>query len=118
VDKPPAADERLREISVGTAPAARGRGLARAVVAAAGRAVLYKHAVDNAVVPDRQAGVEYGEDDTAPSGPATARRPDAPAEAGSETLAPPGGVARRRLSRPGCPRAPGCGWRQRRRRGR
>jgi GNAT superfamily N-acetyltransferase len=137
-------DERLREISVGTAAAARGRGLARSVVAAAaravlaeGRAVLYNHAVDNdasarvaesvglhelgryhAVVPDRQAGVEYGEDDTAPSGPATARRPDAPAEAGSETLAPPGGVARRRLSRPGCPRAPGCGWRQRRRRGR
>jgi GNAT superfamily N-acetyltransferase len=84
-------DERLREISVGTAPAARGRGLARSVVAAAaravlaeGRAVLYNHAVDNdasarvaesvglhelgryhAVVPDRQAGVEYGEDDTA-----------------------------------------------------
>jgi RimJ/RimL family protein N-acetyltransferase len=84
-------DERLREISVGTAPSARGRGLARSVVAAAarfvlaeGRAVLYNHAVDNdasarvaeavglhelgnyhAVVPDRRAAVEYGEDDTA-----------------------------------------------------
>ncbi len=84
-------DERLREISVGTAPSARGRGLARSVVAAAarsvlaeGRAVLYNHAVDNdasarvaesvglhelgtyhAVVPDRRAGAEYGEDDTA-----------------------------------------------------
>jgi GNAT superfamily N-acetyltransferase len=84
-------DERLREISVGTAPAARGRGLARSVVAAAarsvlaeGRAVLYNHAVDNdvsarvaesvglhelgryhAVVPDRRYGIEYGEDDTA-----------------------------------------------------
>lgn len=47
-------DERLREISVGTDEAARGRGLARAVVAAAaravlaeGRAVLYNHEVDN-----------------------------------------------------------------------
>jgi RimJ/RimL family protein N-acetyltransferase len=84
-------DERLREISVGTAPAARGRGLARSVVAAAarsvlaeGRAVLYNHAVDNdtsarvaesvglhelgryhGVVPDRRYGIEYGEDDTA-----------------------------------------------------
>jgi GNAT superfamily N-acetyltransferase len=84
-------DERLREISVGTAPSARGRGLARSVVAAAarfvlaeGRAVLYNHAIDNdasahvaesvglhelgsyhAVVPDRRAGIEYGEDDTA-----------------------------------------------------
>jgi GNAT superfamily N-acetyltransferase len=84
-------DDRLREISVGTAPGARGRGLARSVVAAAarsvlaeGRAVLYNHAVDNdasarvaesvglhelgryhAVVPDRRYGVEYGEDDTA-----------------------------------------------------
>jgi GNAT superfamily N-acetyltransferase len=84
-------DERLREISVGTAPAARGRGLARSVVAAAarsvlasGRAVLYNHAVDNdssarvaesvglhelgryhAVVPDRSAAIEYGKDDTA-----------------------------------------------------
>jgi GNAT superfamily N-acetyltransferase len=84
-------DERLREISVGTAPAARGRGLARSVVAAAarsvlaeGRAVLYNHAVDNdasarvaesvglhelgryhAVVPDRRAAIEYGKDDTA-----------------------------------------------------
>jgi L-amino acid N-acyltransferase YncA len=43
-------DERLREISVGTAEAARGRGLAKAVTAAAaravlaeGRAVLYNH---------------------------------------------------------------------------
>jgi hypothetical protein len=84
-------DDRLREISVGTAPEARGRGLARSVVAAAarsvlaeGRAVLYNHAVDNdasarvaesvglhvlgtyhAVVPDRPAAIEYGEDDTA-----------------------------------------------------
>jgi GNAT acetyltransferase len=84
-------DERLREISVGTATAARGRGLARSVVAAAarsvlaeGRAVLYNHAVDNdasarvaesvglhelgryhGVVPDRRYGIEYGEDDTA-----------------------------------------------------
>ena len=82
-------DERLREISVGTAEAARGRGLARSVVAAAaraalaeGRAVLYNHAADNhasarvaeavglhevyryyAVVADRQLGAEYGEDD-------------------------------------------------------
>jgi GNAT superfamily N-acetyltransferase len=84
-------DDRLREISVGTAPAARGRGLARSVVAAAarfvlaeGRVVLYNHAVDNdssarvaesvglhelgryhAVVPDRPSGIKYGEDDTA-----------------------------------------------------
>jgi GNAT superfamily N-acetyltransferase len=43
-------DDRLREISVGTSEAARGRGLAKAVVAAAaqavlaeGRAVLYNH---------------------------------------------------------------------------
>lgn len=83
-------DERLREISVGTVEAARGRGLARAVVAAAarhvlaeGRAVLYNHALDNyasarvaeavglhelgryhAIVPDRRLGAEYGEDDT------------------------------------------------------
>jgi RimJ/RimL family protein N-acetyltransferase len=48
-------DERLREISVGTAEAARGRGLAKAVTAAAaravlaeGRAVLYNHDPDNA----------------------------------------------------------------------
>ena len=47
-------DDRLREISVGTDETARGRGLARAVVAAAaravlaeGRAVLYNHEVDN-----------------------------------------------------------------------
>ncbi|HEY2960014.1 MAG TPA: GNAT family N-acetyltransferase [Actinomycetota bacterium] len=84
-------DDRLREISVGTAAEARGRGLARAVVAAAarfvlaeGRAVLYNHAVDNdasarvaeavglhvlgtyrAVVADRPAAIEYGKDDTA-----------------------------------------------------
>ncbi len=82
-------DDRLREISVGTAEAARGRGLGRAVVAAAartvlseGRAVLYNHAPDNyasarvaesvglhefgryhAIVPDRRLGAEYGEDD-------------------------------------------------------
>jgi GNAT superfamily N-acetyltransferase len=87
-------DDRLREIAVGTAEAARGRGLARAVVAAAaravlteGRAVLYNHAEDNfasakvaeavglhefgryyAVVPDRRLGAEFGEDD------ATAKR--------------------------------------------
>jgi RimJ/RimL family protein N-acetyltransferase len=43
-------DDRLREISVGTSQAARGRGLAKAVTAAAaravlaeGRAVLYNH---------------------------------------------------------------------------
>ena len=48
-------DGRLREISVGTAEAARGRGLAKAVTAAAaravlaeGRAVLYNHDPDNA----------------------------------------------------------------------
>jgi L-amino acid N-acyltransferase YncA len=48
-------DDRLREISVGTAEAARGRGLAKAVTAAAaravlaeGRAVLYNHDPDNA----------------------------------------------------------------------
>jgi hypothetical protein len=48
-------DDRLREIAVGTAEAARGRHLARAVVAAAaravlaeGRAVLYNHDEDNA----------------------------------------------------------------------
>jgi len=84
-------DDRLREIAVGTAEVARGRGLARAVVAAAaravlaeGRAVLYNHAEDNyasakvaesvglhefgryhAVVPDRRLGAEFGEDDTA-----------------------------------------------------
>jgi hypothetical protein len=47
-------DDRLREISVGTAEAARGRGLAKAVTAAAaravlaeGRAVLYNHDPDN-----------------------------------------------------------------------
>jgi RimJ/RimL family protein N-acetyltransferase len=47
-------DERLREISVGTADAARGRGLAKAVTAAAaravlaeGRAVLYNHDPEN-----------------------------------------------------------------------
>jgi L-amino acid N-acyltransferase YncA len=47
-------DDRLREISVGTSEAARGRGLAKAVVAAAaravlaeGRAVLYNHDPDN-----------------------------------------------------------------------
>lgn len=47
-------DDRIREISVGTDEAARGRGLARAVVAAAaravlaeGRAVLYNHELDN-----------------------------------------------------------------------
>src|SRR6266545_1355641 len=94
-------DERLREISVGTAPSARGRGLARAVVAAAARfvlaedrAVLYNHAVDNdvsarvaesvglhelgtyhAVVPDRRAGIEYGEDDTAAERAGFRRRP-------------------------------------------
>jgi len=84
-------DDRLREISVGTAEAARGRGLARSVVAAAaravlaeGRAVLYNHDPDNhasakvaesvglhelgryhAVVTDRRAGADYSEDDTA-----------------------------------------------------
>ena len=94
-------DERLREISVGTAPSARGRGLARSVVAAAarsvlaeGRAVLYNHAIDNdasarvaeavglhelgsyhAVVPDRRAGIEYGEDDTAAERAGFRRRP-------------------------------------------
>jgi GNAT superfamily N-acetyltransferase len=82
-------DDRLREISVGTAERARGRGLARSVVAAAaravlaeGRAVLYNHAPDNhasarvaeavglhelgryhAVVPDRRLAAEFGEDD-------------------------------------------------------
>jgi GNAT superfamily N-acetyltransferase len=47
-------DDRLREISVGTAEAARGRGLAKAVTAAAaravlaeGRAVLYNHDASN-----------------------------------------------------------------------
>jgi hypothetical protein len=47
-------DDRLREIAVGTTEAARGRGLAKAVVAAAaravlaeGRAVLYNHDEDN-----------------------------------------------------------------------
>jgi GNAT superfamily N-acetyltransferase len=47
-------DDRLREISVGTSEAARGRGLAKAVTAAAaravlaeGRAVLYNHDPDN-----------------------------------------------------------------------
>jgi L-amino acid N-acyltransferase YncA len=47
-------DDRLREISVGTAEAARGRGLAKAVTAAAaravlaeGRAVLYNHDAAN-----------------------------------------------------------------------
>jgi RimJ/RimL family protein N-acetyltransferase len=84
-------DDRLREISVGTAEAARGRGLARSVVAAAaraalaeGRAVLYNHDPDNhasakvaesvglhelgryhVVVIDRSAGADYSEDDTA-----------------------------------------------------
>jgi L-amino acid N-acyltransferase YncA len=84
-------DDRLREISVGTAEAARGRGLARSVVAAAaravlaeGRAVLYNHDPDNhasakvaesvglhelgryhVVVSDRRLGADYSEDDTA-----------------------------------------------------
>jgi L-amino acid N-acyltransferase YncA len=47
-------DDRLREISVGTSEAARGRGLAKAVTAAAaravlaeGRAVLYNHDTSN-----------------------------------------------------------------------
>jgi RimJ/RimL family protein N-acetyltransferase len=47
-------DDRLREISVGTSAAARGRGLAKAVTAAAaravlaeGRAVLYNHDPEN-----------------------------------------------------------------------
>jgi RimJ/RimL family protein N-acetyltransferase len=47
-------DDRLREISVGTAEEARGRGLAKAVTAAAaravlaeGRAVLYNHDPEN-----------------------------------------------------------------------
>jgi L-amino acid N-acyltransferase YncA len=47
-------DDRLREISVGTSEAARGRGLAKAVTAAAaravlaeGRAILYNHDPDN-----------------------------------------------------------------------
>ena len=47
-------DDRLREISVGTAEEARGRGLAKAVTAAAaravlaeGRAVLYNHDAEN-----------------------------------------------------------------------
>jgi RimJ/RimL family protein N-acetyltransferase len=47
-------DDRLREISVGTDEAARGRGLAKAVTAAAaravlaeGRAVLYNHDATN-----------------------------------------------------------------------
>jgi RimJ/RimL family protein N-acetyltransferase len=83
-------DDRVREISVGTAERARGRGLARSVVSAAaravlaeGRAVLYNHAPDNyasakvaeavglhefgryhAVVPDRSIGIEFGEDDS------------------------------------------------------
>src|SRR5919198_1471674 len=81
-------DERLREISVGTAPSARGRGLARSVVAAAarfvlaeGRAVLYNHALDNdasarvaeavglhefgrfhVIAGDPRTGADYGED--------------------------------------------------------
>jgi hypothetical protein len=69
-------DDRLREISVGTAEAARGRGLARSVV--------YNHDPDNhasarvaesvglhelgrfhVVVTDRTAGADYSEDDTA-----------------------------------------------------
>jgi len=88
-------DERLREISVGTAEEARGRGLARSVVAAAaravlaeGRAVLYNHDPDNhpsarvaesvglhelgryhVVVADRAAGADYSEDDTADQRP-------------------------------------------------
>ncbi len=83
-------DDRLREISVGTSERARGRGLARSVVAAAarsvlaeGRAVLYNHAPDNyasakvaeavglrefgryhAIVPDRTIAIEYGKDDS------------------------------------------------------
>ena len=83
-------DDRVREISVGTAERARGRGLARSVVSAAarsvlseGRAVLYNHAPDNyasakvaeavglhefgryhAIVPDRSIGIEFGKDDT------------------------------------------------------
>jgi hypothetical protein len=81
-------DDRLREISVGTSEAARGRGLAKAVVAAAarsvlaeGRAVLYNHHPDNhasarvaeavglhelgryhAVVSDRRLGTDFAED--------------------------------------------------------
>ena len=83
-------DDRLREISVGTAAAARGCGLARAVAAAAaravlddGRAVLYMHDEDNepsarvaeaaglrelgrlaSIVPDRAPAETAGEDAT------------------------------------------------------
>lgn len=83
-------DDRVREISVGTAERARGRGLARSVVSAAarsvlseGRAVLYNHAPDNfasakvaeavglhefgryhAIVPDRSIAIEFGKDDS------------------------------------------------------
>jgi hypothetical protein len=46
-------DERLREISVGTSEAARGRGLAKAVTAAAARAVL---AESRAVLYNHDAG--------------------------------------------------------------
>ncbi|HYY78542.1 MAG TPA: GNAT family N-acetyltransferase [Actinomycetes bacterium] len=93
-------DDRLREISVGTAEQARGRGLARAVVAAAaravlaeGRVVLYNHAPDNhasarvaesvglhelgryhAIVPDRRLAAEFGEDDTVETGEAPGAR--------------------------------------------
>jgi hypothetical protein len=57
-------DDRLREISVGTAEAARGRGLAKAVTAAAaravlaeGRAVLYNHDADEPQLgPGRRGG--------------------------------------------------------------
>jgi L-amino acid N-acyltransferase YncA len=63
-------DDRLREISVGTAEAARGRGLAKAVTAAAaravlaeGRAVLYNHDAANhtsARVADAVGLYEFG----------------------------------------------------------
>jgi L-amino acid N-acyltransferase YncA len=86
-------DDRLREISVGTSETARGRGLARAVTAAAaravlaeGRAVLYNHDAGNhtsarvaeavglyefgrchAVVTGGEAGPEVADDAQRPS---------------------------------------------------
>src|SRR6266540_2792743 len=91
-------DERLREISVGTAPSARGRGLARAVVAAAARfvlaedrAVLYNHAVDNDVSARMSSAPTMRWSPTAARAPNTARTtppPSGPATAGDPRAAP------------------------------
>ncbi len=98
-------DDRLREISVGTAEAARGRGLAKAVTAAAaravlaeGRAVLYNHDTSNhtsARVAEAVGLHEFGRchavvtETTAPSCPTTRRRPSRKIQPQPEGHRPP-----------------------------